>query len=1332
MKITREPLFSDLVAFATTGNGVVIGRPGAGKTFALRELSRRLKEQAVSHLLLPVERLGQASPAEITALFQREGDFGGILRDAVGNKGPGVLIFDGYDAARGENERSGVFQLIARAVTELAGYWHVLVSVRTFDAKKSQRLLDLFPDRTSKAGSTCRQFEIPLLSSSEVQQAIAQIPQLGSLQKNGTDEFRALLTVPFNLWLVERSLHSGAPTADFSHVTSEVQLLEMYWNYRIRRGPAGPNKEYLVKRAAAAMVDSHTLTVSRDRVYTPETKEAWDKLLSEEVLTENAASAAGVSFAHNILFDFAVSVHLLDDQPEKIVEFVAKEPARPLFLRPSLVYHYTRLWHFKRPIFWQNFWSVIQSDQAHLRQIVRLVLPSVVVSEANEPKHLKPLLDPLHNPSKPALDAIAFVLQALRVLKTKRYSLWSSFFADPTFKPDRRFAWDAGTIATTLLEEAGPSAISVQADGGTFGRRLLNWAWTNRADPEYGKWLERMAGIVAIPLVARTYPTDPKESRRLLDAVVAVIGELDFPIDTIFRFVNEVEHLVAHDPSLVRSIFEHVFGFEERSEAKTNMGGPVLPLISNRRQDYDSCRYSLIQEFPNFLANAPQEAVRAAVRSLQVFVLDRHVLPYLRQGKKPTEITEEFEFRGQTTRYIHDGASIWDKTSYPDQEMALADALFNWLEEAAEAGRTADLETVIHAVSEEGGVAVLWARLLAVGAKQPASRGMLLWELATAKPVKDGIDALRPLGSLLEAITALLTPEQRAKIESAILEVPLTEDQDKKEAYEYRRNRLLARLPAVHLVTHEAKALHEELTQAKKLPPNSPLVSFSSSNEPYTEEIMLRQRGIETDTPANAEIRALYSPLQEWSEKEKKDSEIDPLLETTEKLRARLKESTEADELVLALGATYLASFASDALLRTKDAKSDRFKLLREINLENAAHPLPEPDPEQDAKWKSAMWSSAPRIEAAQALAWLTHFDRDEEAFAAIERLVQDSVPAVRFLAVADMWRLSERYADKLWPLLGKIVETEANPVVLQGATQALWELSRRDPASAADVVRSLLGRVLEEDEEVEEKAQTNLIHLVVAYAVVHDAAWAKATLDDWRKMPVKYAQKLGVSGRRLIEYVKPYHFERENPVFLRAQAQLLVHLDAVADGIAELQKPDAKLDPDGLRKTLRRLYDVVNHAVMWTYFSSDVDPQLRQRTEFPLDDTRREKFFSASLPVLNKVISFGTNKDTGMLLAPTAHYFMQLLNGVLRYNPSLVLKMASDVVTSSKRFNFTLDPMALREAVELVESLLADHRAQIQDDASIKNLLELLDSFVEVGWPEALQLVWRLDEIYR
>ena len=75
---------------------------------------------------------------------------------------------------------------------------------------------------------------------------------------------------------------------------------------------------------------------------------------------------------------------------------------------------------------------------------------------------------------------------------------------------------------------------------------------------------------------------------------------------------------------------------------------------------------------------------------------------------------------------------------------------------------------------------------------------------------------------------------------------------------------------------------------------------------------------------------------------------------------------------------------------------------------------------------------------------------------------------------------------------------------------------------------------------------------------------------------------------------------------------------------------------------------------------------------------------------------------------------------------------MAADVVSCSKRFNYNLDSLAMNETVKLVESLLADYRVKIQDDVSIKNLVGLLDSFVEAGWPEALRLVWRLDEIYR
>ena len=49
-----------------------------------------------------------------------------------------------------------------------------------------------------------------------------------------------------------------------------------------------------------------------------------------------------------------------------------------------------------------------------------------------------------------------------------------------------------------------------------------------------------------------------------------------------------------------------------------------------------------------------------------------------------------------------------------------------------------------------------------------------------------------------------------------------------------------------------------------------------------------------------------------------------------------------------------------------------------------------------------------------------------------------------------------------------------------------------------------------------------------------------------------------------------------------------------------------------------------------------------------------------------------------------------------------------------------------------LVETILADHRYVVQDTSSLKDLLNLLDIFAETGWPDAIQLTWRLEEIFR
>ncbi|MGB8352248.1 MAG: NACHT domain-containing protein, partial [Chthoniobacteraceae bacterium] len=827
MKIDRSKLISDLLNFATSGNGLIIGQPGVGKSYAIAELCVQLKAKGIPHLLLPVERLGSASEIELKTVLRREGHLVSLLRAIDKDpKQPGILIFDGFDAARGEDERGGVFRLIRQTVSELRQQWNTIVSVRTFDAKKSQRLLELFPDVKPEAKSnspSSRQFLIPVLREDEIEQALEQIPDLRLLHKQGTEAFRLLLKFPFNLWLIERVLREGAKISEFSQITSEVELLEMYWRYRIRKGEHSDDRDFILKTATDDMVNHHALIARRDHIYRPEVRDVWEELLSDEVLTEIAERERSIAFTHNILFDFAVSVYLLDPEPTKLAEFVAADSARPFFLRPSLVYHFTRLWHFDRAGFWRHFWLMVQHGELNFRQIVRLILPAIIVSEAQTADDISPLLERLRTGRAHGVEAVAFLLRALRVLKFEKTALWTQFLRSIGQYLDQRFAWDAGLIAMGIVDSQELPTEQSLSDCGFLGRRLLAWSWASRKNEQQGPWFERLAALIAIPLVAKTFVTGEDEARLLLQNVLAVLDEPDFPVDCIYRLTNDVRHLISHDPELVGLIYERVFGYEELSVKQTSLGGIIMPLTSNRRQDYDMCRYCLIKEFPRFLASATLYALKAGIRAVEAFVLENHVSRYLREGKSLEDITFEFQFRNNVVYYTPDSSVVWDNKAYPDREIQIVDSLFHWLAAAANVGKSKDVDAFIEIFEKNARLAFLWSRLLTVGAEVPSVFGPLLWELAIAKPVLNELDTLQALGTFLEKTFEFLSESQRRQIEEAILDLGRVTGDEQKEWFKHRRDRLIARIPEGFLLTDEGRQLRSLLESENKLLPNTPL-----------------------------------------------------------------------------------------------------------------------------------------------------------------------------------------------------------------------------------------------------------------------------------------------------------------------------------------------------------------------------------------------------------------------------------------------------------------------------------------------------------------------------
>ena len=213
------------------------------------------------------------------------------------------------------------------------------------------------------------------------------------------------------------------------------------------------------------------------------------------------------------------------------------------------------------------------------------------------------------------------LLQSLQALQTERDELWIDFF-DQVLPPCHAdFAWNLATITSDILERSIKTENTTIRDAcGRVGRRLLGWVWQEREGSD-NDWYNRFGSSWAVPLVAKTYGTNPKESRPLLEKVLELTQESKFPINFLWWLTEHIDEIWTFDPEFVASVYLTVFTYSEDSTEKTSLNsGPILPLTSNRRQDYDSCQYLLIRHFSNFLKAKPLVAARAATQSLNSFI----------------------------------------------------------------------------------------------------------------------------------------------------------------------------------------------------------------------------------------------------------------------------------------------------------------------------------------------------------------------------------------------------------------------------------------------------------------------------------------------------------------------------------------------------------------------------------------------------------------------------------------------------------------------------------------------------------------------------------------
>lgn len=1337
MNIDRTKVLADLESFSLQGHGVITGPPGVGKSYLLEESALQLKTKGIPALLIPIDMLGEGTSTDLKALFDFNGnDFFDFLKTANDKKGvKGVLLFDSFDSARNEIVRERFLGLIRRAIKEL-GSWNVIVSVRTYDAKRSQELLDLFPIQNEALFEDeikCRHFSIEPLSSSEVDDAFSQ-PQLKRLYESANSEFKQLLKIPFNIWLLEK-IFAGAEGIDFSAVYSQAQLLEIFWSKKIEYGSA-EEKKILLSKLVNEMVETLSLAIPKENIYIPAYKKGWDELCSEEIIVYATKTGARIAFRHNILFDFAVSKLQIEDDAKHLAEFLAKDLSRPIFLRPSLVYYFVRLWYAKRAFsFWKILEDVLDSKTAYMELFVRILPASVIVSEAREISDLKPLFDLIERKRDLGNELVKWILQALRFLEIKNDNLWSEVLEILSVNPDREFAWDLALLATEIFDRKSKEKDEVILGKISRGvRNLLRWVWVQRKAGLFN--VDGLGANLVLPLVAKTYHTSPQESRELLEKVLELTKEKGFPIQYLYRLTNEIEEIWVSDSDFVRKVFSTVFSTSENSNEQTDMGGIVLHLLSTRRQDFEMCHYSLVKSFPELIKTKPLDAIILGLESLNYFVVLQHMIKDGRGNDIESQV-KKFSFRGKEVALLPDGSYIWDDRNYEDEPIKIADVLIKHI---AENCKSDEFPKYIDAFRDHAIVALLWKRLIQAAVQAPQFFLPVLFELCVTPSILTTREVLYEISSFIESSIQLFTKQQREQFEKVVWNLAFLENEEFSRAYlEGLRNRYVSLVPVEFLTLKETVELKRELLLSGKEVKNEKLVKFSTWTEGSgDDDDFLRHRGVDLNKPENKEVRDLEKVIKEFNSNQRNDKrptveEIETINPVMDKLFSVLKVN-KADDRVSTGALTTLAEAAAVSLFTLVDPEQKSFLLCKNILLYCADHHAPKPDPKYDKEYNTPSWSPLPRTEAAEGLPWIVVRGKDAEVFLKIEHLSKDPVPSVRYLLAKELWRTSLFENENFWKLVKDIAGREKNKVVLMGLCFTLSKLISKNTGPAEEILDTLLQRMHPEAEDEAAEYSESVMRLVMWLYNVNNSKWAAQFISSICTSPLTNSKSLRYAAASVVQNIIPKLISEEKnaEIVERAIKTLELFIDVCVSGLNELYKKPFEEWTQKEKEISRDLYSVIDNVVSRFFFSMDIKDELRRDEEGPLTLEQRSKFFKKIQPILLRILDKASQSNVGLMGAPTVHHFMELLSGVLEYDPDQVLKMAAMLISSSKGSRYNFDSLAIGRVVTFVEKILSDYRYKVVKGEGLKNLLILLDAFVDAGWPEALRLVWRLDQIFR
>jgi hypothetical protein len=1354
IKILRES--SDALQKTTIDTSiVVVGDPGSGKSGVLFELAKNLRNNEFDVVFLAVDKLSAKSFGDLRNEIGLKHDLIDIICQWPGTKS-GYLIIDALDAAR-DTSSGQLFRDLLSQVSATGSRWKIIASIRKFDLRYSKDLQTLFagnpptPFIDESFNQICH-INIPVFSDLELERAKEQSLQIKQLIENANSTLQELLHLPFNLKIAAELLGSGIDLNRLLPIKTQIGLLDRYWTHRIIKNDGYRDaRERVLKLVVDKMVDERSLRVDRTRILgEPNLSPYLIDLLSSNVLCEWQPNPAMIpseyiiTFAHNMLFDYAVSRILFRGSPNHIVDRLVNDPEIILAIRPSIVFHLQYIWDNdpSRDSYWDLVLQIIGNK--NIREVGKLIGPALAADLSTNLSDFVRLLERLSDNPQNRVDIVkalqhisgAIIAKAQdneRSIIGQNAGPWCELTERMSSYLDDRIAYIVRFMVVKLTEDPDSLTLEQLSAIGLASRRLLIFARSvgkDKRDPNLISY--------AIRAVCRSFPSDIEESSRLIRQALnkenlVQSGYLDMP-----TIANEILFVLHHAPNLVEDIYVSVFLYhEERTDARP-LGSQLLRMTSNIKQDYHMAEWRLGEIYDKFLWQAPVYATRALIKIIDEYVRDKHSKEF------EDEIT--FDFAGRSVRFSSDYSAIWNSGDVynDDAPLKMLRIFSRYFDEVLSCeGDQSNLTEVVDVILENNRAAVIWNLLLEKGAKAPFTIGYQLRPLIWAEPILTEYDTSTNAGNFLGVIYPLLSEFEREKIEVLILSIP-EKNSDVATRFNIQvRNRLLGCIPSELLVTKRAIEVIRELHELDAVPKNTPPFHFEGfTSHQFTEEDYLKEKGVAIGDASNLQIRTLYLPLKSFVEAHA--NRIPTLLEASaispqlEKLIIELTnaERDNVHEDVREFGWGYLIQTCEEIVRNDEiSCMSDIGEFVKSLLIAASHHPNPMPDPQQEAQFSDFLsWGSpSPRIDSAIGLMLLGRIASciDEALINAIQRLSKDPVPAVRYQIASRANALVNTAPDIMWHLLDRYSKEEMNLGVLQGIVHGpFYRLATDYSENVVALTLKIFERIVENRKATDIRHtcatiwlnlylwQDNLICRESLNNIINKAD----DLDLITHIVFQLQDKLAISD--LVGQEKVSAGIREKSLEL-----LLMCTNLVTQRIKEFEAfNDPKFTPsEEQNELIQKHYYLVERIALTIYFASGAFEEKES-----IETRSRILSIDEKIRLLNTLDSI-ILRLADLSIPGVTDDLVKTVDSLAVADPAKSFLLMADIVRAGKLGGYQFESLAAERIVAFVERYLAEHRVLLRENSDCqKALLDLLDIFVEAGWSSARRLTYRLEEIYR